>query len=331
MSTPSTSLRTGKRAFAGIDIGGTSVKFGLFSPDGTIIYKDQKPTLAEKGAVPLMHLVSNIAEQLMYHAAEDELEVRWLGVGTPGAVDFKTGQVIGAAPNINGWQGTEIGSTLKERLNMPVWVDNDVNTVALAELRYGAASGAQSAVCLTIGTGIGGAVIIDGQLQRGHSYSGGEIGHMTINFEGPDCKCGRKGCLEAYCSSQAIINRTQKRLEQNSSTVFDEVTGGQIDKLTIKQLFTAAKKGDKIASEVLAETAQYLGIGLANLVNLLNPEIIIIGGGIADGGPEFLSKLSAAVKEQAFDSAVKELKIMKAALGNDAGFIGAGLLGENQH
>ena len=184
---------------------------------------------------------------------------------------------------------------------------------------------------MTIGTGIGGAVIIDGQLQRGHSYSAGEIGHMTINFEGPDCKCGRKGCLETYCSSKAIINRTQKKLEQNPSTVFDEVTGGQIDKLTIKQLFTAAKKGDKIASEVLAETAQYLGIGLANLVNLLNPEIIIIGGGIADGGPEFLSKLSAAVKEQDFGSAVKDFKRVKAALGNDAGFIGAGLLGENQH
>lgn len=320
-----------KQAFAGIDIGGTSVKFGLFSPDGTIIYKEQKPTLAEKGAVPLMHLVANIAEQLMYHAAEDELEVRWLGVGTPGAVDFKTGRVIGATPNIEGWQGTEIGSTLKERLNMPVWVDNDVNTVALAELRYGAATGAQSAVCVTIGTGIGGAVVIDGQIQRGHSYSGGEIGHMSINFEGPDCKCGRKGCLEVYCSSQAIINRTKKRLEQHSSQLFDEISGGQIDKLTIKQLFTAAKRGDKIANEVLAETAQYLGIGLANLVNLLNPEIIIIGGGIADGGPEFLSKLSLAVKEQAFDSAVKELKIVKATLGNDAGFIGAGLLGENQY
>ena len=158
---------TSKKADAWMDIGGTSVKFGLFSPDGTIIYKEQKPTLADKGAVPLMHLVSNIAEQLMYHAAEDELEIRWLGVGTPGAVDFKTGQVIGVTPNIAGWQGTNIGRTLKERLNMPVWVDNDVNTVALAELRYGAASGAQAAVCLTLGTGIGGAVIIDRPLQRG--------------------------------------------------------------------------------------------------------------------------------------------------------------------
>ncbi len=320
-----------KQAFAGIDIGGTSVKFGLFSPDGTIIYKNQKPTLADKGAVPLMHLVTNIAEQLMYHAAEDELEVRWLGVGTPGSVDFKTGQVIGAAPNIEDWRGTEIGRNLKERLNMPVWVDNDVNTVALAELRFGAAIGAKSAICVTIGTGIGGAVVIDGHVQRGHTYSGGEIGHMSINFDGPPCKCGRNGCIEAYCSSGAIINRAKKRLEQQPSEIIEEITGGRTDRLAIKQLFAAARKNDKLAKEVIAETAEYLGIGLANLVNLLNPEIIIIGGGIADGSTEFLAKLSETIKEQAFESAVKELKIVKATLGNDAGFIGAGLLGENQH
>jgi len=334
----STSHKTGsttthggtKKVFAGIDVGGTNIKFGLFHPDGKIIYKEQRPTMAEKGATPLMHLITNIAERLILHASEEEYEVPWLGVGTPGSIDFKTGQVMGSTPNIEGWEGMEIGENLRNRLNMPVWVDNDVNAMALGELKYGAAVGAKSAVCVTVGTGIGGAVIIDGKVVRGETHSAGELGHMTINFDGPPCKCGKKGCLEAYCSSGAMIARTKKRLEKDMTPVFEEILGGDFKKLNIKNIVAAAKKDDYVAKEVLEETAEYLGIGLGNIVNLLNPQLIIIGGGIADGSAEFLSLVAAAVRKQAFANSVKELKVTKAALGNDAGFIGAGLLGENR-
>lgn len=314
--------------YAGIDIGGTNIKYGLFDSTGKILYKEQRPTLAEKGSTPLMHLVGNIGERLLYHAAEEDYPVRWLGVGTPGAVDCRTGKVIGPCPNIDGWQGMEIGKILKERLNTPVWVDNDVNTVAVAEARFGAAVGAKSVVCVTVGTGVGGAVIFDGKLWRGATWSAGELGHMTINFDAPIAHAGIPGTIEAYCSSQAILARVNVQLQKRLSPIFEELLGDDLEKLAIKKVFVAAKKGDEIAKDILNETAMYLGIGLAGIVNLLNPEMVVIGGGIAEGGAGFLEAVSAEIKRRAFESATVNLSVVKAALGNDAGFIGAGLLGE---
>ncbi len=317
-----------KRVFAGIDIGGTNIKFGLFDEKGEIIYKDLRPTMAEKGPKPLMHLLTNIAERLLYVAADDDYEVRYVGVGTPGAVDVRTGTVIGPCPNIDGWQGMEIGAILRERLNLPVWVDNDVNTMALAELTFGAAHGANSVVCVTVGTGVGGAVIINGKLWRGATYSAGELGHMTINFDAPVVHSGIRGSIEGYCSSKAILDRVREQIKDNMPPAFQAVLNGNIDNLNIKKLFTAVKKGDRIARNIIDDTATYLGIGLAGVVNLLNPEIVVIGGGIVDGGGGFLEMVTKEIRKQAFDSAVKELRIVKATLGNNAGFIGAGLLGE---
>ncbi|MFQ5498587.1 MAG: ROK family protein [Candidatus Zixiibacteriota bacterium] len=314
---------------AGIDIGATSVKFGLFDSTGNVLFREQRPTMADKGAQPLMHMVTNIGESLLYHAAEENLSVSYLGVGTPGAVDFKSGKVIGPCPNIKGWTGIDIAGNLRARLNLPVWVDNDVNAMALAEARFGVAIGADSAICVTVGTGVGGGVIIGGKLWRGSSFSAGELGHLPINsIDGPVCGCGNKGCLEAYCSSRAILNRAKRKLEKRMSNTFENILGGDTKNLTIKKLFTAGKRGDEIAHETIDETARYLAIGLAGIVNLINPEVIVIGGGIADGGGGFLESVSAEVKQRAFSSAIKGLSIVKASLGNDAGFIGAGLLGE---
>jgi glucokinase len=284
--------------------------------------------MVEKGAQPLMHLVTNIAERLLYFAAEEDYEVPWLGVGTPGPVDSRTGVVVGNSPNIKGWQGMEIGRILNERLNLPIKVENDVNAMALAETRFGAAVGYSSVVCVTVGTGVGGGVVIDGKLWRGATYSAGELGHIPIDMNGPKCRCGNQGCIEALCSSQAIVERTRQRLGKNMTPVFDEVLGGSLDNLTIKKLFAAAKKGDDIAREVIEETAGYLGIGLSGVVNLLNPQIVVIGGGIAEGGAGFVEAVSAEVRRRAFGSAISDLRIARATLGNDAGFIGASILGE---
>ncbi len=314
--------------YAGIDIGGTNIKFGLFDSSGKILYKEQRPTLAEKGSTPLMHLIGNIGERLLYIAAEEDYPVKWLGVGTPGAVDIRTGTVVGPCPNIDGWQGMEIGKILRERLNTPIWVDNDVNTVALAEARFGAATGAESAVFVTLGTGVGGALIINGKLWRGATFSAGEIGHMTINFDASLIHAGLAGTIEAYCHSQAIIDRVKAKIKNKLTPIFKEVLEGELENLTIKKLFFAARKGDDIALDALKETAKYLGIGLAGVVNLLNPEIVVIGGGIAEGGANFLEHVSQEMKQRVLPPAVDKLSVVKAALGNDAGFIGAGLLGE---
>ncbi|MCP4685178.1 MAG: ROK family protein [bacterium] len=315
-------------AYAGIDIGGTNIKFGLVDQKGKVLFKEQRPTMADKGAEPLMHLVTNIGESLLYHAADEDLEIQWLGVGTPGAVESKTGKVIGESPNIEGWKGTVVGEILQERLNLPVYVDNDVNNVALAEHRFGAAVGYDSVVCVALGTGVGGGLIVNGKLWRGGNHSAGEIGHIVINDEGPACRCGSQGCLEAYCSSSAIMRRTRDKLAGGLTPAFENVLDGSLDNLSIRKLFNAARKGDEIALEVVNETARYLAIGLAGVVNLLNPDIVIIGGGVADGGGGFVDAVSAEIRKRAFGSAVEQLRVARASLGNNAGFIGAGLLGE---
>ncbi len=317
-----------KRAYAGIDIGGTNIKYGLVDTRGEVLFKEQRPTMASKGAEPLLHLVTNIAESLLYQAAEEEVEVHGLGVGTPGAVDNKTGTVIGLSPNIAGWRGTAIGETLRNRLNMPVWVDNDVNAMALAESRFGAGVGYNSLVCVAIGTGVGGGIVIDGKLWRGGNHTAGEIGHLSIDYEGNDCRCGRKGCLETYCSSSAILKRAKKKLNGRLTPVFENVLEGDIENLKIKKLFAAVRKGDEIALEVINETAGLLAEGLAGVVNLLNPEIVVIGGGVADGGGGFVEAVSAEIRKRAFDTATENLRVAKATLGNNAGFIGAGMLGD---
>ncbi len=316
-----------KQALAGIDIGGTTIKFGLVDPRGKILFKDQKPTVVGRGAEPLLHLISNIAESLLYHAAEEELEVRWLGVGTPGAVEPKTGKIIGPSPNITGWEGTELGGTLKKRINLPVFVDNDVNVMALAEARFGAAMSFRTAVCIAMGTGVGGGIVIDGKVLQGASGGAGEIGHMVIDPNGPSCRCGARGCLEAYCSSAAIISRANQLLKNELTPVFQEVLEGKLENLNIRKLFVAYKAEDPIARQVVTETAEYLGMGLANVVTLLNPEIVVIGGGIADGGG-IIDEVSTVIRKRALRPAGEVVRIVKASLGNDAGFIGASLLGD---
>ncbi len=319
---------TDNKVYAGIDIGGTSIKFGLFDSSGKVLYREQRPSLVEKGATPLMHLIGNIGERLLYFAAEEDLHVDYLGVGSPGAVDFSSGVVSGPSPNIPGWEGMEIGPTLSDRLNIRVYVDNDANAMALAEARFGAAAGSDSVVCVTVGTGIGGGLIIRGKIWRGAHCSGAEIGHMPINFDGPKCACGQKGCIEAYCSSSAMLERTRNHLKDGLTPAFEDVLDGSLKNLTIKKIFAAVNKNDDVAQGVIDETGRYLGIGLAGVVNLLNPESIVIGGGIAEGGGGFIKAVVEEIEQRAFSSAVRKLRVVKATLGNNAGFIGAGLLGE---
>jgi glucokinase len=317
-----------RRVYAGIDIGGTNIKFGLVDENGKVLHKEQRPTMAEKGAVPLMHLVTNISERLLLQAAEEDLHPKGLGVGTPGAVDVRTGKVIGLCPNIAGWQGMEVGQNLRDRLNTPVVVDNDVNAMAMAEYKFGSAMGHKSVVCVTVGTGVGGAVIIDGKLWRGANYTAGELGHMTIKYDSPVTNTSMPGSIESFCSSSALLNRVRNAMKKQITTAFQEVLEGGIENLSVKKVFAALKKGDEVAHEAVQETARCLGIGLAGIVNLINPEIVVIGGGIVDGGGGFIEAVSAEIKRTALGSAVEKLHVVKATLGNDAGFIGAGLLVE---
>ncbi len=321
-------MNSTNRTFAGIDIGGTNIKFGLFDQQGKVLHKEHRSTMAEKGPEALLHLVANIAERLLFFAADEELEVKSLGIGTPGAVDFRTGQVIGTCPNIKGWQGTQIGQALRERLNMPVFVDNDVNCMAVAESKFGAATGGGTTICLTLGTGVGGAILFDGKLYRGANYSAGELGHISIDHNGRLCNCGNKGCLEVYVSSKAIVANVKALLGDDMGSIFKRVLEGEIENLNIRKIFAAFRSGDEAATRVLGETASYVATALSGVVNLLNPNRVVIGGGVAEGDNGFVAMIEREIRERAFDSATDGMIVVRAALGNDAGFIGAGLLGE---
>jgi glucokinase len=217
--------------------------------------------------------------------------------------------VVGNSPNIPGWEGVNLKKSLRIS-GIPAYADNDANCVAVAELLFGAARNSRSALCVTIGTGIGGGVILDGKVYRGASYSAGEIGHTTLVFEGKPCACGSKGCLEKYASVSALMEKA-----------------GERGYATVRVLTDAAKTGESTAQGLIAEQAAYLGAGLASAINLINPEKVILGGGFVDVYPPFLKLAEEEIKKRAFPAALLELQVVKAKLGNEAGLVGAAFLG----
>jgi glucokinase len=236
-------------------------------------------------------------------------------------VELKSGKVVGASPNIPGWTGVSLKQIFRG-FRLPVYADNDANLMALAESRVGAARGYDGAICLTIGTGIGGGLILHGQVYRGADSSAGELGHTCIAYDGRLCRCGAKGCLEAYASVPALLNHTRSLLESSDNHCS---LRENLSSLNPTLIFQAAEAGDRLAVQILEQEITYLSAGLASVVNLLNPEVIVVGGGFVEAGTSFLHLLEKSIKERAFPSAVKGLKVVRAKLGNDAGFIGAAL------
>jgi glucokinase len=215
---------------------------------------------------------------------------------------------------------------LSNHFDYPIYVDNDANVMALAEHKFGAAKGYKDALCLTLGTGIGGGIILNDKLFHGSNFAGAEFGHMTICYNGRKCNCGGIGCLEMYASAPAIVRDSKRLLRKNKKSILHKLVKGDLDKLTTEIIFEAERKRDVLASDVINQVCAYLGAGIASAVNLLNPEIVVIGGGVSEGGESFIRRIEKEVKRRAFPSATKNLKIVKAKLGNDAGFIGAAML-----
>lgn len=308
---------------AGIDIGATNIKFGLVDGDGNVRYRGQIGTPREASAEELFKKVAHCGEQLLIEADEIGATVDTLGMGSPGTINIKTGVVCGTCPNIPGWVGFHLRERLKERLNLKVLVDNDANCAALAEHRFGAGKGFDNIICLTIGTGIGGGLILNGEIYRGKDYSAGEIGHLLIGGNGNEAP--KK--LEELVSSRAILSQLHDELAGNSSAASSRLMT-DIEQLTIKKLFLAVRKGDDVALKVIVHSAQILGVALAGLVNIFDPELIILGGGVAEGGSEFIERVREFVFKEALPNATENLSVVPAQLGNAAGFIGAAILPE---
>lgn len=295
--------------FIGLDLGGTDLKYGLVNSAGKILASKKARAKINAGQKALVEQLRSASRELLSVAAEKKWRAGRIGAGSPGAVNFETGKVVGNSPNIPGWEGVNLKKGLRG-LGVPVYADNDANCVALAESLFGAARNSKSALCVTVGTGIGGGVILDGKVYRGSSFSAGEIGHTTVVFNGEKCACGNRGCLEKYASVSALMEAAAERGFDGVQTLTD-----------------AAKREDATALELIARQAAYLGAGLASAINLLNPEKIILGGGFVDVFPPFLRMVDKEIRQRAFPAALLKLKVVKAKLGNEAGTVGAAFLG----
>ncbi len=313
----------GKFVFAGLDLGASDLKYGLVDSSGSILISKKQKT--EKGQKGIAAQLRAAASELFSIAGQKGWRIGRIGCGSPGAVNFETGEIIGNSPNIPGWAGANLKKIL-DGLGCPVYADNDANCAAWAEYLFGAARSSRSALCVTVGTGIGGGLILDGKIYRGASFSAGEVGHTTVVFNGERCACGNRGCLEKYASVTALLKAAKEHLAENKKSKLKSFL--ENGKLTVEALAAAALNKEKSAIRLIERQAACLAAGLASAINLVNPERLIVGGGFPDLYPEFLKMVEKEIRKREFPAAVGNLKILKAELGNQAGVVGAAFLGE---
>lgn len=305
--------------YAGFDLGGTNLKYALGTSNGDIINRHSKPSLADQPQTVIFDNMFAALEELLQEAKAQGEQIAAIGVGTPGSIDFAKGQLIGSTPNIPHWTDAPIKKSFEARFKIPTWADNDANLMALAEARKGAGRNYGTILCLTLGTGIGGGIIIDDQIYRGVHSSAAEVGHIIIEFGGKPCNCGNFGCLEAYASAPAMVERYRRKLKR-TGVVYE------IEELSTELIFEKAALNEELAKQTIIETCDYLGAGIASMVHIIDPEIVIIGGGVADAGQEFIDRIEAVAKGVVLKPIAKSLKVVKAELKNDAGIVGALLL-----
>lgn len=311
----------------GIDVGGTNVKIALVDGEGKIIYSNSVPTYAQMGYEYTVNNIKQAIRGLMKETNTDAKEIEGIGFDFPGQVDYKTG-VVKLAPNIPGWVNVPIAQMIEEEFNIPTRIDNDVRCAALGELKFGAGKGCENFVCITVGTGIGSGLVINGQLVRGAANAAGEIGHIKLQMNGgPICGCGDTGCLEAFASGPSIVAMAQEYLKGGKSTKFREMAGAD-GEITPYIVAKAAEAGDPVAKRIFEIVGTYIGMGLVSVINLLNPEKVIIGGGVAAAGDLLLDPIRKTIKERAMVVAGNSVEIVPAELGNSAGVIGASMLVE---
>ena len=294
----------------GIDLGGTNLKISLV--DSRYKIKDKK-VLNTRNFVRKEELIAAVVNSVNSFIRVNKLnkpDISAVGLGLPGPIDNKKG-IVHFFPNIPGWKNVALRKILAAKLKLPVFIDNDANMMALAEYRLGAAKGARNAICLTLGTGVGGGLIIEGKIFRGSINAGGEIGHMPVNEKGPKCNCGGVACLETYIGNKVILAKAKKIFGKN---------------ITLEETSRFAAKGERRARKLWQDAGECLGVTLSGIVNLINPDRIVIGGGVAKAGNVLFDSIKNTIKERAMPVQAAHVKIYKAILGNDAGMIGAAIM-----
>jgi glucokinase len=310
--------RMNQNVSIGIDIGGTKIAAGLVTIEGEVLYKQIVPTATE-GKEQIIFQLQRLINDLLKEAHKLRLPtLKGIGIGTAGQIDFKNGVVRSGTSNIKDWNDIPLKQEMQRLFGFPTWIDNDVNVVALAESNLGAAKDYANVVFLTLGTGIGGAVIQEGKLLHGEWGGAAELGHMSVDRNGPKCNCGYNGCLEAYASGTGIANQMKHTFRKNP-----ELYDDHIDNITARDVFQWADEGKQHAKSLLDDVMDALAYGTVNIIHAFNPSLIVLGGGIIDQHSWIIPDLQNRVRNLGISSLVQSVSFKKAAFGDEAGVIGA--------
>ena len=309
------------KLIVGVDLGGTQIRAALADGVGSIRRRTSCLTLAEESVEPVMGRIKGAIYEVM--AATDRGQVQGVGIVAPGPLDPRQG-IIMDAPNLPGWKNVPLKTLMEEEFGLPVVVGNDANLAALAEQRFGAGQGVADLIYITVSTGIGGGIIVDNRLLLGAQGLAGEVGHQTIEAHGPRCNCGNIGCLEALAAGPAIARCARELIKTGIGTTIADWVGGDLDKITAKEVNQAAQAGDPVAIELFRQAGFYIGVGIVNLLHLFNPSLIIIGGSVTKAGDLLFEPIRATVRERAMAGYYWEnTPIVPAALGDDVALLGA--------
>ena len=296
----------------GVDLGGTFVKVALVSDIGEIVFTNKLPIGNQASKDTILNTIESIIQMAIDKANNEQLNVIGIGMGTPGIV--QDGVILSGSENLSEWENIDLSSYYSQKFDLPVLVDNDANLMGLGEFYYGAAKGCTDVVFLTIGTGIGGAVIVNGELYGGYQNRGAELGHIVVEHNGPDCNCGGRGCLEIYASTTSLIKDYANR------------TGKDIKDLNGHYIIKRFQENEKNAVNCLQQHTDYLGHGIASFINTFAPQKVVIGGGISDAGQFYIDMISKAAIRYMMPSCGSNTEIVGATLGNNAGSLGAAAL-----
>ena len=303
------------------DLGGTKFAFGVVSENGEVLGSDKIETLAKQGPEQAIQRVNSAAQSLLQKLNIKTEELIGIGIASPGPLDISKGCVDGS-PNLPGWTGYSIEDGLSTFFNLPARIDNDANAAALGEYKFGAGKNKKNMVYITVSTGIGGGVIVDGRLMRGANGNAAELGHLTLNINGPACPCGANGCFEMYASGTAIARRTREAIQVGTQSQILNLAGS-IEEITTHHVLAALQKEDELAKKIWNETTEYLGRGLAVVINTINPELIVVGGGVTAAGDVLFKPVREKALRYAFPRLAAVCSIVPAGLGSNVGVVGA--------
>jgi len=318
-------MKSTSNYIVGVDLGATNVVSLLVNGEGKVIVKDSRATLAREGKEKTLSQIVNSVRAVLEKGQLQGISsasIKGVGVGSPGPLDTKKG-IIHFAPNLAGWNNVPLVSFLGDQLKLPIFLENDANAAALAEWWIGAGKKVDNLVLLTLGTGVGGGIIIGGEVLHGAWDTAAEIGHMIIHAGGLVCGCGKRGCLEAYASATGVIKRTVSLMKAGEDTVLRELVHGHLEDITCELVYRAAERGDELSREIAEETAKYLGIGIASIVNIINPEMVILSGGMTAAGDLLFKPVRKYAREYALEAAIRGVRIVPAKLGGNTGALGA--------